>query len=107
MNNPTEGVTNLKKENFEEIGIYQKDISTDVVFNNRQDNSSLGISHWPKLLNYLKENVIFSFLFISILGYIIIAAFGGIEGWDDYIRYILFFIIVFLSYKILQKINFK
>lgn len=49
-----------------------------------------GFQHVPTLMQYLEDHSAFTAVVLSIIGYVVIAAFGGIKTLGQYLGYIIF-----------------
>lgn len=62
------------------------------------------IKYGPKFLKELETNFAFTAALISIIGYIVIAAFGQMNSEKKYFGYLFFLLIIFIFYRLLKKI---
>lgn len=58
-----------------------------------------GIRYIPSIIDFLEKRFAFSAALISVIGYVIIAAFGEIQSMGQYLGYAIFLGIVLLVYK--------
>lgn len=75
-------------------------------FSGEQSSSGddrLGIRHWPRLFEYLENHFSFSASLLSIIGYVIIAAFGAMSTLGQYLGYILFLCVIVFIYNLDKK----
>lgn len=68
-----------------------------------QPNDRFGIQHIPPLLKSLEENLSFTAILISIIGYIIISSFGHMDSVAKYLGYIGFLFGTFILYKLIGR----
>lgn len=101
--NGTKGIHDTS--NFQPIdqtgGFTQTSFSNDEYPISGEDR--LGFRHLPKLFQYLEEHFLFSALLLSIIGYVVIAAFGSIKTLGQYLGYIIFLCITMSIYNIDKK----
>ena len=101
-NNGTKGI--LSTEGFQSVN--QETGSTNTQFYNEKTESGddhLGIRHWPRLFQYLEEHFSFSASLLSIVGYVIIAAFGSMQNLGQYLGYIIFLCGILFVYNFDRK----
>lgn len=68
-----------------------------------EGNDRLGIKHWPSLFSYMESHSSFSAAVLSVIGYVIIAAFGSMETLGQYLGYIIFLSIIGFTYNFNKK----
>lgn len=68
-----------------------------------QPNDRFGIQYISPLIKSLEENLSFTAILISIIGYIVISSFGHMDSIAKYFGYIGFLFGVFILYKLMGK----
>lgn len=61
-------------------------------------NGNSDFAYIKPILDYLEKNIAFSSILISIIGYIAIASFGGMQSVGQYLGYLFFLFIMFVFY---------
>lgn len=69
------------------------------------ENDKYGIGQVPGLLKHLQGSFSFSAVLLSLVGYIVIAAFGQMNSIGKYIAYIGFILMLIIFYKSSETIN--
>jgi hypothetical protein len=98
MSEATKGVTDSKGFQPLDASNVKNETSTNIPDSGGTDR--LGFRFIPPLINYLQDNFLFTAILLSIVGYIVIASFGGMETLGQYFRYILFLCLAFVVYGI-------
>lgn len=83
----------------------QSDVATktDSQIETPQSNDIHGIQYISPLLKSLEENLSFTAILISIIGYIIISSFGHMDSVAKYFGYIVFLFGTFILYKLIGR----
>lgn len=71
-----------------------------------QVSDPIGLRNIPFILDYLETHFVFFGSLLSVIGYVVIAAFGSMENIGQYFGYIFFLFLVFIFYSINQKVSF-
>lgn len=101
--NTTRGVIN-STQGFQSVNA--GDSSKGTGFSDKPEgveSDRLGIKHWPRLFDYMESHAPFTAAVLSILGYIVIAAFGSMETLGQYLGYIIFLAIIGYIYNFNKK----
>lgn len=101
--NTTKGVADIT-QGFQSVNA--SDSSKGTGFSDKTvgvENDRLGIRHWPGLFDYMESHAPFTAAVLSILGYIVIAAFGSMETLGQYLGYIIFLAIIGYIYNFNKK----
>ncbi len=90
---------------FQPLNQNEDDTSPDTEANTPKISvhDPLGVSHWPGFLKYLENNFAFSAALLSIIGYVVIAAFGAMASLGQYLGYILFVCGVVFVYNLNKR----
>jgi len=72
-----------------------------------QPNDKFGIQYISPLLKSLEENLSFTAILISIIGYIVISSFGHMDSIAKYLGYIGFLFGTFILYKLIGRNRLK
>ncbi len=101
--NQTTGV-DTNPDSFISIDSSNKEKTQSVDFSGGGD--SHGLRYVPTLIKSLEEHLSFTALLVSVIGYILISAFGKMDSIEKYFGYIAFLFFSFFFYKFL-KTNIK
>lgn len=96
----TKGIDNFDKNDFQEESVDTTEGINE--FQKGKESDRLGFSHLPVLLRHLEDNATFSLTAFSLVGYVIIAAFGEMDSIGKYIGYLLIILFTISIYKFLQ-----
>jgi hypothetical protein len=97
MNEDTKGVIN--KQGF----ISKESGEDDATQAPQMGNDPHGFGQVPGLIKALEEHLSFTILLVNVVGYVVIASFGGMNSLGQYLGYILFLSLSFVFYKILYS----
>lgn len=65
------------------------------------------MNNTPQLLKKLQENLPFTMMIISVIGYVVIAAFGQMDTFKKYIGYCIFLTLILSTYFLFENNLFK
>ncbi len=93
------GTKEISNEGFVPISSDKRNPDVTVPFSDSQGGDQHGIRYVPTIIDFLEKRFTFSAALISIIGYVIIAAFGEIRSLGQYVGYAFFLGAVFLIYR--------
>jgi type IV secretory pathway VirB2 component (pilin) len=97
MEDHTQGISN-SNEKWQPINQSQSSTAPTSGGNSNESGDRFGFSHLPRLFQYLEGHFAFSAALLSIIGYVVIAAFGQMQALGQYFGYIIFLAIVLFVY---------
>ena len=105
QNNSTQGIENISRSaGFTSVKNVKGESTVDNVGATPAPNGGdmYGIGHVPKVVAMLEDRFAFTSVLVGIIGDIIIASFGHLENFSDYLRYSVFLVVMFVLYKFLH-----